>query len=333
MNDIRQAILDAADDVDDAVDEEDTLDEGLDLGAADDSSEDIDDTETTLTEESDDPVEASAATEEVTTDTGDKPPLGWSPENRESWAALGEGVKSQITKREAEMETFMRDSAQGRRDIESFHDMVEPYRALIQQEGARDPMEAIQGLFRTASTLASGSQQQKAQRIAQMIGHYGVDIESLDNILSNTPQAAANPQQDAVQAAINARLQPMENMFKGLQDRQNESNYQNQQRLNDDIAGFEATAEFFEDVRLDMADIMDMASNRGQTIDMQQAYDKACALHPEISKVVASRARQSDLGIKKSVSSQTVNGSMGGEGGVSTAGSLRSMIETAWDGG
>ena len=44
MNDIRQAILDAADDVDDAVDEEDTLDEGLDLGAADDSSEHIDDT-------------------------------------------------------------------------------------------------------------------------------------------------------------------------------------------------------------------------------------------------------------------------------------------------
>ena len=329
MNDIREAILAAAEEEDDAVDS--TVEVEETVSAAEEPSEDADVTETTLTEESNDPEASPAAIEEVSTETTDKPPLGWSPENRESWAALSDGVKGQITKREAEMETFMRESAEGRKQSEEFNTMIDPYRALIQAEGAKNPMEATQGLFNTAATLAMGSKEQKASRIAQMIGHYGVDIEALDNILSGTP-SEANPQQDAVQAAINARLQPMEDMFRGLQDRQNENNTQSQQKLNDDIAGFESKAEFFADVRLDMADIMDMATNRGQTMDMQQAYDKACALHPEISKVLADRSRQSDLGIKKSVSSQTVNGSMGGEGGVSTAGSLRSMIETAWDG-
>ena len=57
--------------------------------------------------------------------------------------------------------------------------------------------------------------------------------------------------------------------------------------------------EFYNDVRSDMADLLDMAANRGRQMSMQDAYNTACAAHPQISKVMAGRQAQQSVQQKK----------------------------------
>lgn len=335
MNEIREAILEAADEVGEEVEETAAPEETAaaapeETAAVEATAPDAIEPETAETDSDNSPPD-TVASADSTTATSDKPPVGWSPETREHWASLDGTVKKQIQKREADMETFMRDSAGDRRLAGDFNQAVAPYHAMMQAEGANHPLEAVTGLLKTAATLSMGSQQQKAERISQLIQHYGIDIETLDTVLSGNQPAA--PQDDAMQQAINARLAPMEQMFQGMQQQQ-QNNMQNQNnKLNDDIGKFGEKAEFFADVRLDMADLMDFATQRGQDMSLQQAYDKACSLHPSISKVVASRKEQNDLGIKKDASGSLINGKLGGTAGNNLDGNLRNTLETLWGGG
>ena len=52
-----------------------------------------------------------------------------------------------------------------------------------------------------------------------------------------------------------------------------------------------------------MADIFDLATKRGQQITLKDAYDKAVALHPEISGVVTQRQTAQKVTQKKNASS------------------------------
>lgn len=333
MNELRQAIMDAADEPsEEEVVDESVEDKGIEAEAAVEasSSEAGDDTETTLTEESNDPEVTSTAEPEVTTEAADKPPLGWSPANREHWGKLDPSVKQQISKREREVEEVLRTSAESRKLADTFNSTINPYKAMMAAEGAGDPMQAVTGLLNTAAMLKMGTPEQKAQRISQLIQHYGVDIETLDTVLSG--QIPQNAPEDAVQRAINERLAPMEQMFSTFKERQQSSMQENQSKVDNEISSFGAKAEFFNDVRLDMADVLDMAAKRGINMTLQQAYDKACNLHPEISGVIAQRKQQNDLGIKKKTSNSLLNGTLGGEVNNSAHNSLRDALESAWSG-
>jgi len=255
MNDIRDAILEASEELEDA-------DEVVETAEVEEEvSDEVVEEPTDIESETavNDPEEADPTTPvEATTEEDVKPPATWSPANREHWAGMDKGVQTQIMKREREVDEALRQSAESRSVMKEFNNMVEPYKAMIQAEGGASPMQAVNGLLGTAATLASGSQQAKAQRISQLINHYGVDIETLDTILSGGEAQA--PQMDAATQAMNARLAPMEQMFQNMQNQQQQQTNQQNQQLNDDIGSFGAKAEFFNDVRLDMADIMDMAN-------------------------------------------------------------------------
>jgi len=327
MNEIREALLEAADEqieepTEEVVEEIEATGDDTDVNEAE--------AETTLTEAaeptSDDPVTET----ESTTVSDDKPPVGWTPTSREHWAGMDAGVKQQIMKREREVEAVLQESSDSRRLSQEFNRTVDPFRSLMAAEGAKDPIHAVGNLLQTAATLKMGSAQQKAERISQLIQHYGVDIETLDGILSGQPSEPSK--NDAMQQAINERMAPMEQMFQGFQNQQNQQLQQQNQRMNEDINTFGAKAEFFTDVRMDMADIMDMAAKRGVEITLEQAYEKATQLHPEISKVLATRKQQTDLGIKKNVAGGILNGKLGGEP-TALEGSLRETLESAWSGG
>jgi len=73
------------------------------------------------------------------------------------------------------------------------------------------------------------------------------------------------------------------------------SHQQTQERVEQDamaeLEAFASTpeAEFLDDLRLDIADIMRMAASRGQKVTLKDAYEKAAMLHPEISKIMTQR--------------------------------------------
>ena len=88
--------------------------------------------------------------------------------------------------------------------------------------------------------------------------------------------------------------------------------------------------EFYNDVRSDMADLLDMAANRGRKMSMQEAYNTACAAHPQISKVMQSRQSSKSVQQKRQAAS-SIYGTSGGSMAASAPNSVAAALNDAWD--
>jgi len=258
----------------------------------------------------------------------EKPPVGWTPETREHWAKLPDSVRKQVSKREAEVNKLLQDTSDARKLHQEFGKTVEPYRSLMASQGVQDPLQAVNGLLETAAALSMGNTQQKAQRLAGLIKHYGIDIEALDSILAGEePQADSNGQMPSqFEEMLNQRLAPFE------QERQRsrqEQDYQVKQRAASSVNAV-AQKEFFNDVRVDMADIVELATKRGQTITLEQAYEKAVMLNPEIQKVIRGRGTAKEMG-QRQLAASGIRGNRGGVPSDNGNLDLRSQLEANWN--
>ena len=238
-------------------------------------------------------------------------------------------MKQQIAKREKEINTALQTSAEERKLAQAFNSVAAPYQALIKAEGAANPIAAFKGLMDTAATLKMGTASQKAQKISDLIGHYGVDINELDAILSgDAPKKAQNSELDAL---IAQRLQPMERMISQYQQREQQQIAQKNSATQTEIAKFSESHEFFEDVRMTMADAMDLATKQGRAMSLQEAYDFACNMTPDVKSVMATRNEQNSL-VKKKQAASSLAHKVGGSARRETPASLEDAIAAAWDG-
>jgi hypothetical protein len=281
----------------------------------------------------DKPEDDEPATEEAPKDDDvktEKPPAGWTPQNREHWAGLPDGLKQQISKREKEINTALQSSSEERKLANSFTQTAAPYQSVMAAEGARTPLEAFKGLLDTASTLKMGSSSQKAQKISDMIKHYGVDIGELDTILSGQ-QPVASPNAE-FEKMLADRLKPMEDVINGYKQRDQQSNQAKNTAIQSDVEKFGETHEFFSDVRMMMADAMDMAAKQGRNMTMDDAYSFAVNMSPEIKSVIDTRASQTDLS-KKKLAAASLNHRIDSGGERAQPDGLEAQITAAWDGG
>jgi hypothetical protein len=109
---------------------------------------------------------------------------------------------------------------------------------------------------------------------------------------------------------------------------------QTQQQADREVAEFKG--EFLQDVRLDMADLIDAAAAKGQQLTLQKAYDIAVSLRPDIQEVVQKRKQEEEITGKRNNVSQKLNAASsvsGTRGGMAsgTSDSLRGAIEDAWN--
>lgn len=277
--------------------------------------------------------------EEAATDkkTQEKAPVSWSPGNREKWGDLPAEVKQQITKREQEIDLALKKSSDSRKVADTFMQTVEPFKQGLQAAGYQDPFTAINTLFQAEATLRGGSQQQKAQQVAQLIQNYGVDIQTLDTMLAGQPaptsDGGGNPD---IERLIDERMQPVNQYLQTVQQREQQMQMQRQQQAVQAVESFDG--EFLSDVRLDMADLMEMAAKRGVPMTIEEAYDKACAVHPEVGPIMKQREEQKRLmgttaeaRRKKQTASASLTGRQRGEPAPSGNESRRETIEQLWN--
>jgi hypothetical protein len=263
-----------------------------------------------------------------------KAPVGWTPAAREHWAEMPDAVKQQVSKREGEIATALESGKEQRKLGERFGSVSEQFASVLAAEGAADPVVGVQELMKVVATLQSGSPQQKAEKIAGFIKHYGVPIETLDGILAGDPGAPTN---DPMRQMIDDRLKPVDNLLQRMDKAERERNYNANQKAVTEVTQFRDTNEFYNDVQNDMADMVEMAEKRGIEMPLQEAYNKACALHPEVSKVLADRAESArimgsnqTIADKRNAASSVV-GKQGGTTGVAANASLRDTLADAWD--
>jgi hypothetical protein len=224
----------------------------------------------------------------------DKAPASWKPEVREHWQTLPETVRSEIARREVEHARFMQETAEARRTADAVSQVVQPYMHFIKAEGS-NPIQAIDNLMATAARLRTGTAPELATMVAEMVTQFGTDrfglqfIEMLDSALAGKQPRAADPQTSQIEQLLNQKLAPVQGMLNQFQQAQAQAQYQAQSQAQNEVAQFLSNAEFGEDVREDMADILEAAQRRGQTMTLQQAYEKATFMNDNVRKVMQQR--------------------------------------------
>jgi hypothetical protein len=281
--------------------------------------------------ENTDPVDqgTDAATSAEAKPDLDTAPSSLPPAAREAWKDAPEAIKEAMVKRE---EHYQNGIDKFRSDAGRAQEMDSALRPFEQYLSMNGGTAHIGDLMRTGASLQMGTQVQKAEQIAGLIQQYGIDINTLDGILSGNGAPAATQQNDAISQQIQQAMQPYQQMAQGFQQQQQQQEQQSQQHVQNEIGTFSSNPdnEFYNDVRADMADILDTAAKHGTEMNLKQAYDRACQLHPEISNVIMARNNQNDLSAKRNAAS-SLSGTRGGTNSAVPTGSIRETINHVWD--
>lgn len=265
----------------------------------------------------------------------DKAPTSWGVQRNELWNKTPPEVRAMISKREAEIQQGMSQAGRIRQIAEEYHKVITPFENIIRSMNST-PSEAITNVMTTATALIIGTQEQKCAVITEMVQRYGVDLKELDTMLTKAIERGGGKLThiggQPAPAPIDPRFKPLFDMEQRLR----QAEIDKQQRLQTEAAEHIATVHdepYYEDVRDDMADIMEISAKRGHIMTIKEAYDKACQIHPEISKLIAPKKQPrspSDALARARRASSTVKGSPGGP---VTNGKMdrRAALEAAWD--
>ena len=263
---------------------------------------------------------------------GEKPPQSWTPTAREHWAALPAEVRTEVARRERETNIAMQRATETHKAAAPIVEAMQPYMHMIRSEGG-DPARTVQSLLQTAAQLRTAPPQAKADLVANLIRHYGVDVGMLDGALETALKGGAAP------AAVPSQYRdPRFDQFIGtLQQRAEQASHAQREAFAAKVAEFAEANEFFEDLREDMADIIDAQERRGQAPDLQRAYERAAKLHPKVSEVLEQRAKVEAAkagasgAAKSKAASTSVKSSPVGASPAKDKQDLRSVVEAAYD--
>lgn len=265
----------------------------------------------------------------------EKAPLGWGPARDALWAKVPADVRSAISKREREVQQGMSQAGRIRAVADEYLGVIKPFELVIQSMGT-NPKNAITSVMQTATAMIVGTQAQKVAVLTEMCDRYGVDLgeldKSLSSMLANKGKGGPQPNQNApMDPRLMQHLQPLFQMEQRLR----ESEVQRQHHLQQEAASAIGTIQgeqYFEDVRDDMADIMEISAKRGHIMTIKEAYTKACQIHPEISKLVprSTNKTPADAVARARRAASTVRGAPGGAA-LSAKADRRSQLEAAWD--
>lgn len=218
-----------------------------------------------------------------------KAPVSWKPEVREKWESTDPIVRNEIVRREREIDEALRTTAEARQFHQAVVQITQPYEHIFRSQNV-NTITAIDNAMRSMAMLYTAPPAQKADLVAQMIQHFGVDLQTLDRHLSariqGNPVAPQVAPQQQFEQVLEQRLRPMNEFLSGIQQQQMQAVKSEADAFFQDPAN-----EYAWDVKDDMADLMEIAAKRGQTLSLQDAYKRATLAHPTISALVQRSAQ------------------------------------------
>jgi len=270
-------------------------------------------------------------------------PKAWKASAQAKWASLPAEVRQEVQRREAEVSKVFGETGAMRQAVATFNEIIRPYEGRMRAVGL-EPLEAVAELMKADHILSSAPPMQRAQYMAVLIGEYGVDVRLLDDALSGQV-TSADPVESRLEQMLAERLTPLQSF---LAQQAQVAQYQEQRVQADASATIEQMAQdnitypYFESVREDMADIIEMNAKRQVYLTPQQAYQRAVAMNPEWGAQMAQQAQQGrqltqaqqiNARAQRALNASSgVSGAPSGSpvGGGSQGGSLRDTIEAAF---
>jgi hypothetical protein len=217
-------------------------------------------------------------------------PASWKAGLREHWKTLAPDVQQEIHRREGEQAERMRENAGYRQQMERFQQTVEPYRAIIEAEGG-NPIAAFNDYLKAATLLRTAPPADKAAFVAGIVQRYGIPLDALDAHLAQAIQRGPIAQPQQQYPMQQQPMQPQQFRDPRLDALLAQAEQAQAGQIRSEVESFKADGkhEFFDDVRGTMADVMDAAAKRGINMSMEDAYQRAIQIEPEVRKVMEQR--------------------------------------------
>ncbi len=275
------------------------------------------------------PPEATEATEAPAPEAL-KAPSNWRAGAKEKWAALPPEIQEEALRVDLEVRKVMQDAAPAKRFAQEFSQVLAPYAQQLQAQGV-NPAQHVGQLLQASQILTSGAPAAKAQFVAQLIRNSGIPIEMLAQHLDGQAQQQGQPQHldpRSIAAQVRQELR---------QELQQEREQHTGQRATQEIQAFSQGKEFFSDVQEDMADVLQSAVRRGVSMSLEEAYNRACKLHPDVSakleraqKLQAVKAAAASTQRSKAAAS-SIRGQPAAPPSAAKSVTSRDDIEAAWE--
>jgi hypothetical protein len=193
----------------------------------------------------------------------ERPPASWKKDYHEAWTTADPKLKEYAWKREEEMRAGVQPLLSKAQYADQMQQAIEPYMNNIRGLGIEAP-QAVKALMEADNVLRHGSPQQKQQYFAQLAQQYGINM-------GETQFQPTDPNFYAIQnelAQVRGEV---------LNWKQQQETAQNQALLSE-INQFQAKAEYFEEARPTMIQLL----NSGVAQDLDDAYQKAIRLDNDL---------------------------------------------------
>lgn len=202
------------------------------------------------------PVEEPALSPEVQR-------LGLRKEEAAEWAKASPVLQQALLRRSEEMHKGLEQYRGAAQFAQKMAQAFQPYEQTIQQLGVSHDV-AVGKLLEADNSLRHGSPEQKSHALASLAYQYGIDLGQVQAIPTPDPQVYA----------LQTELQQLKGFINDFQRTQQE---REQGTLNSEIAKFSEGREHFEQVREDMAALL----QAGRAKDLSDAYEQATWANPQ----------------------------------------------------
>ena len=208
-----------------------------------------------------------------------RPPASWKKEYHEDWKAAPDRIREYAWQRENEMKSGV-ESITGKAEFaDQMHEVIEPYMNTISGLGLDAP-KAVKALMEADHALRYSSPEQKLQYFARLAQNYGVNLSNMSDL----------PQQAQVDPTIYALQNELNNVRGEVQGWKQQQEQQQNLALMGEINNFSQKAEYFEEARPVMIQLL----QSGVANDLDDAYQKALRLDPNLFESVQA-SQQAEL--------------------------------------
>lgn len=242
-----------------------------------------------------------------------KAPQSWNAQEAAHWDKTPAEVREAVMRREVEVNRALQESASARNGLQQLQTTIAPYIPNVNAANGGDVIGSIKTFFDYDNRMRHGTQIEKAKAVTALIKGYGIDIGTLDTELAGAQHDPQQVNQGAYQQELARQLAPMREFMSAQQQREQAAQQYAITQIDQGVTAFASDPKnaHYAAVREDMADLLELATNRGRTLTLQQAYDQACLLNPAIRSMVdaaraaaanpaqaAQRARAAAVGVK-----------------------------------
>ena len=215
-----------------------------------------------------------------------RPPASWRKDFHDVWQKADPKMQEYAWQREEQMRAGVEPLLAKAQFADTMQEAIEPYLPTIQGMGLT-PEKAVSALMQADYTLRTAPAQQKMQLFAQLAQSYGINFGAM----GANPQAAPQNSVDPLVWQLQNELNNVRGEVMGW--KQQQEMQQNQQLLGE-INQFSLKADHFEEVRPTMIQLL----QSGMAETLEQAYDKAIRLNPDLFEQV-SKAQQAEQAAKQ----------------------------------